>query len=312
MKNRVKGALMGAAVADALGVPVEFKSREYLTQQPVTDYTGYGTWNQPPGTFSDDSSMLLCTAESLCRGLDLNDIASLFSRWLQQGHWSARGQVFDIGNATHMAIQQLMLGVSPLDSGGRSEHSNGNGSLMRILPLAISLRTEPDRAARYETVRQVSGITHAHVRSVLACFIYVEFAIALLNGESKQAAYAQTQQQITSFLDGQPIDSHEISLFDRTLKADLTALDVSRIRSSGYVIDTLESSLWCFLHSSTYSESVLTAVNLGEDTDTTACVTGGLAGIYYGYEAIPAHWINGLARHTDIIDLADLLAARYP
>lgn len=311
MESQVKGAFFGAAIGDALGVPVEFKSRTYLQNNPVKDFIGYGTWNQPPGTFSDDSSLLFCTAESLCNGFDLDDIGNRFARWYRSGYWGAHNQVFDIGNATSGAIDRLMGGISPSISGGVLESNNGNGSLMRILPIAFYLQNDPSAANRFETVKQLSGITHQHFRSVMSCFIYTELAIELLNGADKQLSYLQMQAKVNDFISGQSFAPNELHLFDRVLHQNIAEVEESAIRSSGYVVDTLESSLWCFLRSVAYEDAVLTAVNLGGDTDTTATVTGGLAGIYYGYEAIPTRWIEGIARKKDIAELAERFAKGY-
>lgn len=307
MIEQVQGAFFGAAIGDALGVPVEFHSRRSLMNQPVEDFIGYGEWNQPPGTFSDDSSLLFCTAESLCTGFDMDDLASRFIQWKEQGYWGAHDAIFDIGGATRAAISRLMNGVSPLFSGGMLEHDNGNGSLMRILPVAFCLRHEPSIVKRYETVKLVSGITHYHFRSVFACFIYVETLISLFEETDKVKAYQRMQLAINQFIADNDFSKTEISLFDRILKRSISKIDEADINSSGYVLDTLESSLWCFLTTSTYAEAVLKAVNLGDDTDTTGTVTGGLAGLFYGYEAIPAHWVEGIVKREAI----DKLASRF-
>ncbi|GAB3510719.1 ADP-ribosylglycohydrolase family protein [Spirosoma knui] len=308
MVSKIKGAFLGTAIGDALGVPVEFKSRDYLRSSPITDYIGYGTWNQPPGTFSDDSSLVFCTAESLCNGFDLSDIATRFIRWAHHGYWGAHDTVFDIGNATSEAIDRLHSGTSPKLSGGMAEFSNGNGSLMRILPIVFHLRNVESVNERFEVVKLVSGITHQHVRSVISCFIYVELCSALFTDVDKLTAYENAQQTINQFIATHKFSPEEIALFDRLLKNNISLLSENEIRSSGYVIDTLESSIWCFLTTSTYSSAVLKAVNLGGDTDTTGAVTGGLAGLYYSDESIPAHWIQGLAKHQEISELAERFA----
>ncbi|GAB3958865.1 ADP-ribosylglycohydrolase family protein [Spirosoma harenae] len=309
--DQIKSGFFGAAIGDALGVPVEFKSREFLEKHPVQDYTGYGTWNQPPGTFSDDSSMLFCTAESLCLGFNLIDMADRFVQWYRTGYWGAHNAVFDIGNATSGAIDRIMSGTSPLLSGGMSEQNNGNGSLMRILPMAFYLHSETDTAQRYEYIKQVSGITHYHFRSVLSCFIYNELAIGLLIKLDKTSAYRKMQLSVNQFISQQQFATSEINLFNRILQNDISQLSEDVIRSSGYVIDTLESSIWCFLTSSSYKECVLKAVNLGEDTDTTATVAGGLAGLFYGYQSIPTHWVQQIAKREEILDLSNRFAKRY-
>jgi ADP-ribosylglycohydrolase len=295
--------LMGLCVGDALGVPVEFTSRAERVKSPVTTMLGYGTWNQPPGTWSDDSSLSFCLTECLCRGYSLDAIANSFWRWYKEAYWTPRGDVFDIGQTTHTAIMRLKQGVVPHQAGGKVENSNGNGSLMRILPMAYCHRslTLGELLAR---VHDVSAITHAHARSQMACGIYITIAVALLEGADLQTAYLQALQDIQTIYSVREF-LLEKPHFGRVFSGEIAKLPVEEINSGGYVIDTLESSLWCLLNSSSYSEAVLKAVNLGGDTDTTAAVTGGLAGIYYGVENIPQQWINQIARRQDIIYLAE-------
>jgi ADP-ribosyl-[dinitrogen reductase] hydrolase len=298
--------LMGLCVGDALGVPVEFTSRAERVKSPVTTMLGYGTWNQPPGTWSDDSSLSFCLAECLCRGYSLDAIANSFWRWYKEAYWTPRGDVFDIGQTTHTAIMRLKQGVVPHEAGGKVENSNGNGSLMRILPMAYCHRslTLGELLAR---VHDVSAITHAHARSQMACGIYISIAVALLEGADPQTAYLQALQDIQTIYSVREF-LLEKPHFGRIFTGEIAKLPVEEINSGGYVIDTLESSLWCLLNSSSYSEAVLKAVNLGGDTDTTAAVTGGLAGIYYGVENIPQKWMNQIARRQDIIYLAERFA----
>ncbi|OYE06513.1 ADP-ribosylglycohydrolase family protein [Nostoc sp. 'Peltigera membranacea cyanobiont' 232] len=295
--------LMGLCVGDALGVPVEFTNRAERVKSPVTTMQGYGTWNQPPGTWSDDSSLSFCLAECLCRGYSLDAIANSFWRWYKEAYWTPRGDVFDIGQTTHTAIMRLKQGVVPHQAGGKVENSNGNGSLMRILPMAYCHRslTLGELLAR---VHDVSAITHAHARSQMACGIYISIAVALLEGADLQTAYLQALQDIQTIYSVREF-LLEKPHFGRIFSGEIGKLPVEEINSGGYVIDTLESSLWCLLNSSSYSEAVLKAVNLGGDTDTTAAVTGGLAGIYYGVENIPQKWMNQIARRQDIIYLAE-------
>lgn len=304
--TKTLSGLMGLCVGDALGVPVEFTSRAERVKSPVTTMQGYGTWNQPPGTWSDDSSLSFCLAECLCRGYSLDAIANSFWRWYKEAYWTPRGDVFDIGQTTHTAIMRLKQGVVPHQAGGKVENSNGNGSLMRILPMAYCHRnlTLGELLAR---VHDVSAITHAHARSQMACGIYISIAVALLEGADLQTAYLQALQDIQTIYSVREF-LLEKPHFGRIFSGEIAKLPVEEINSGGYVIDTLESSLWCLLNSSSYSEAVLKAVNLGGDTDTTAAVTGGLAGIYYGVENIPKQWMNQIARRQDIIYLAERFA----
>lgn len=309
-KNIFNGLLCGLAIGDALGVPVEFVSRETILKNPVSEMRGYGTYNQPPGTWSDDSSLSFCLAESLTRDGGLENIAQNMVRWKLENYWAARGEVFDIGNSTRVAIDKLNKGLAPTDSGGTDEFSNGNGSLMRIAPLVFFLLDKPIHK-RFEITRQVSGITHAHIRSVIACFYYLEFARQLLKRKDKFEIYRHLKNKVTTFLHSMFIDGKEIEIFDRVLKENIYELAVSEIESSGYVVHTLEASLWSFLTTENYSDAVLKAVNLGDDTDTTASVTGGWAGMLYGYETIPYEWIKAIARKDDIEELAKRMGNKF-
>lgn len=307
MNNKIKAGLFGVAVGDALGVPVEFESREYLKQNPVSDMFGFGTHNQPSGTWSDDSSLVFCLAESLCKGYDLSDIAKNFVKWYNTEIWTPHGKVFDIGIATRNAIHNIGKGNLPELCGGHEEKDNGNGSLMRILPLVFYLQKENDLEVIYQKVKEVSSITHAHFRSVFACFIYVIYCLEILKGKNKVAAYIEMQNIVSVFLEDKKFNSTEIQLFERILKNNINEYPENEIHSSGYVLHSLEASLWCFLNSDSYEETVLKAVNLGEDTDTTGAIAGGLAGMYYGIENIPEKWTSVLARKMDIDDLCERL-----
>ena len=305
--SKTLSGLMGLCVGDALGVPVEFSSRPEREKSPVTSMLGYGTWNQPPGTWSDDSSLTFCLADCLCSGFSLEEIASSFWRWYHEAYWTPYGEVFDVGNTTSGAIADFHRGVPPLEAGGKSEKSNGNGSLMRILPMAYCHKML-DFEELIQRTHQVSCITHAHVRSQIACGIYISIAVCLLQGLDLKSAYIQGLKNIQTIYCAAEYTS-EMPHFERVLGGKIANLPEDLIRSSGYVIDTLEASLWCLLNSSSYAEAVLKAVNLGSDTDTTAAVTGGLAGIYYQVNNIPAEWINRIARKQDVIELAARLEA---
>lgn len=302
-ENKVLDGIIGFCVGDALGVPVEFKTREELVKEPVTDMIGYGTYNQPPGTWSDDTSLTLCLVESLCNGLNLEDIGNKFVKWYYDSYWTPHNMTFDVGNTTKEAIRRISEGVSPEQAGLNDEDSNGNGSLMRVLPLAFYLKNFKDEE-KYSVIHKISSITHRHLRSILACSIYVEYAINLLKGYSKKEAYKNMKENIINFYSN-TVFRKEFDSYNRILNSDVSKLKKEEIRSSGYVVDTLEAVFWCFLNRDGYKEVVLTAVNLGNDTDTIAAIAGGLAGIYYGIEAIPKKWIDEIARKDEIIRLAE-------
>lgn len=300
MENIVKAGIFGVCIGDALGVPVEFNKRETLKIFPVENMREFGSWNQPKGTWSDDSSLTLCLAEQLTKGYDLEKIGQSFVKWNKFGHWTAHGKLFDIGGTTRHSIARLIKGESAKFSGNIFEEDNGNGSLMRILPLSFYLKDEENIEKIYQTVKEVSSITHGHFRSVFACFIYVIFAIELIKGKNKTEAYSQTQKIVLECAEFQGFNPKEIQLFERVLKNDISKYSENEISSSGYVLHTLEASIWCFLNSESYAEAVLKAVNLGEDTDTTGAITGGIAGIYYGFENIPEEWVSELVKRDDI------------
>lgn len=308
----IKSGLLGMAIGDALGVPVEFTTRDLLKQNPVTGMREFGTHQQPKGTWSDDSSMAFCTAETLLHGYSLSAIANSFINWYDNGHWAAHGKVFDIGGATREAIwqwKQLKKGTpegSPVLAGGTDAYDNGNGSLMRILPMAFYVK-DLSFEERTQIIFDVSSITHAHFRSKLCCLIYTEIAVGLLLGKNKEVAYAQMQHNLNKYLDSIKVDYHEVVLFQRLLQFNIADLEESKIRSSGYVLHTLEASLWCIFNTDNFADAVLKAVNLGEDTDTTGAVTGGLAGLLYGWQNIPVEWLDVLAQADNIAALAEKL-----
>lgn len=306
MRNHLQTILIGTAVGDALGVPVEFQPRGYLKANPVTDMREYGTHEQPKGTWSDDTSLMLCLAESMVEGLDSNTLAQKFIAWKNDNLWTPHGWVFDIGIGTRIAIERLENGMTPELAGGFDEMDNGNGSLMRILPLVLHIK-DLNIDERYEWTKKISSITHAHVRSVMACFYYLEFAKKIVEGKDKFQVYNDLQSELTQYFDQREINPIEIFKFSRLLEDDISKVDEDNIKSSGYVIDTLEVSIWSILTTNNYKDAVLKAVNLGHDTDTTGAVTGGLAALIYGMDTIPTEWINALARKDDIINLTKCL-----
>lgn len=300
LTDRLNGAIFGLAVGDALGVPVEFCSRSSLDINPVVDMRSRGTHGQIAGTWSDDSSLTFCLMESLISGkIVLSDIASNFSAWLNDGYWTPHGTVFDRGIATTNAIRRFDRGASPELSGGMDEYDNGNGSLMRILPLAFITKTSSVKS-RYELTKNISSITHMHFRSVFSCFIYTEFARFLLMGVDKFEVYELMIKEVKLFISNNDFNPAELAKFERILSGKIHKLSRDEVSGSGYVLYTLESSLWCFLTTENYSEATLKAVNLGEDTDTTGAVTGGLAGLYYGINEIPSDWVNQIAQKGNI------------
>ena len=319
MRSGAIGSIWGLIVGDALGVPVEFCSREELKEQPVTDMRGYGTHYQPIGTWSDDSSMMLCTFHSLCGGLDYSDIMEHFSRWYFDAEFTPHGSVFDSGAATARAMNKYRDGVRIRDCGGRGEHDNGNGSLMRILPIALyqyfrcNQFAYNDRPLLINPIHAVSALTHANAVSMIGCGLFSNLLADALN---QRCGFWDCNWPVQQWNDysyngyGNLYGDHDyrqaLGRYDRLrdLK-QFACLSENEIRSSGYVVSTLEAAVWCLLNTSSFEECVLKAVNLGEDTDTVGAVAGSLAGAKYGIEGIPRKWLTCLARYEWIESLIE-------
>ena len=312
MTNLVLNGIMGLCVADALGVPVEFKTRAALACNPVVGMRGYGTYNQPAGTWSDDTSMTLCLADSLCRGLDYNDIMRNFLKWFQRGEFTPFGVAFDIGNTTMQALMRYEQGIAPEECGGNTEHDNGNGSLMRILPLLFHLQSiygsefyQQDEV--FALIHRVSALTHAHKRSQIACVIYIAVAGMPLRDMNLREAVNLGIGKSMEYYRKQEDFVEELTVYSRLEDKDFAKLPTESIRSSGYVVDTLEAAIWCLQNTGNYKDCVLKAVNLGSDTDTVAAVAGGLAGLKYGYEGIPQDWLGAIVKREYVENLCKQL-----
>lgn len=307
--KKIRASLFGLAVGDALGLAHVGLSREELQGNPVRDMQAFGTYNQAVGTWAEPSSLSFCLAEALTHEFSLNNLGLNFVYWFQENYWTASAKKFNIDEQTKLACLRIGHGLRPDLAGAIRESENTNASLMRILPLVFYIKDKPI-TERFEITKQVSSITHAHIRSVVSCFYYLEFARYILEGYTIQEAYKILQEDFPSLLHKFNVPEAEINLFHRLLKNDISKLDVSDIHSDDYVIHSLEASIWCLMNTNKYTDSVLKAVNLGQDSNTTTAITGGLAGLVYGYKAIPKHWINQLARKENIEDLAKRIAKK--
>lgn len=301
----MKNGIIGFAIGDALGVPAEFKSRNELERYPIKNMVGYGTYNLPEGTWSDDTSMTLATIHSIIETgtIDTNNIADKFLKWYRHAEYTATNETFDIGRTTLQSLAKYELKQDEaVNCGGSDEYDNGNGSLMRILPLAyyIYYKQIKDANKIYELVKDVSSITHAHEVSVLGCYIYVIYTLSLLEGKAKNKAYMTIKEADYSMF-----SENALNKYSRILKDDISKFELDEISSSGYVVSTLEAVIWLFLNSNDYNITILKAVNLGEDTDTVAAITGGLLGIYYGIDSIKDNWKQTLKRYDYIVDLCN-------
>lgn len=308
MNERVKrmDGLWGLMTGDALGVPAEFKSREMLRKKPVTDMTGYGTHDQEAGTWSDDTSMTLATMDSLCSGLDYEDIMARFKNWRFDKRYTPHGEVFDAGGICTHAIRNYMMGLEARECGIDGENSNGNGSLMRILPAVLFVLKEGKALdeAGLEIIHDISRLTHAHPISLTGCGIYAFLVEALLTAEPGSDVLETLQKGIDRafFIYENGEDSRLAAALRRYCRmeelTEFRQLEEKEIQSTGFVVHTLEAAVWCLLTTKSFKECVLKAVNLGSDTDTVAAVAGSLAGYVYGQggeNGIPQEWVRKLS-----------------
>ncbi len=308
MNNLNKDILLGTAIGDALGLPIQFLEREVVAKNPITTMEGLDQFNVPAGTWSDNTSLSFCLAESLCNGYDLNDIINKFTKWMYEDYWTPANETFDINYINYFTIVNLRNNGSPHVAGIDNKRGNRDGSLMRILPL-VPYILNMEEENRFRIIKEISSLTYRHSRSILACIALCEFAIQYINLQSVEEAYQAMQQTILQLLKRDMFIEEGIP-FKRLVGLsyeEFKAIELKDIHSTEYVIDTLEASLWCIFNTTSYKDAVLKAVNLGDDANTVGAITGGLAGIIYGYDTIPSEWLEVLAKKDDIIELADKL-----
>ncbi len=298
-EERILGGLLGFCVADALGVPVEFKTREEIKQDEVRELRAYGTHFQPFGSWSDDTSLMLCLVDVINHGYSSDKLRENMIAYYDEASFTPSGKVFDIGNTTRDAIMRMKEGLPDDQCGSVSVYDNGNGALMRVLPLAFM--DDLDTESLVKMTVDVSGLTHRHPRSVLGCVFYVLLANKLYNGFGREQAY---DEAVRLTKDYGSIWSREFREYKAVLDKSIIEYDEDQIRSSGYVVESLEAALWSFYRTDSYKEAVLKAVNLGGDTDTIGAITGGLAGIYYGISQIDERWLQTILRKKEINEMA--------
>lgn len=308
-KNIWLEGIMGVVVGDALGLPVQFCDRKLLEERPVTKMESYGTFHMPAGTWSDDSSLTLATLDSIRekREIDLEDIMNRFVEWLYQGHYTPFGEAFDEGNTCVYAISTYRNYHDVKNCGKTGVYANGNGALMRIMPVCLYgyekwKAGELPEESVLDMVHSVSSLTHNHLRSKMACGIYYFMVKAIV--EEQGSLKERLQKGITAakaYYQKDVIHYAELAQYSRIMDLKKWAMTgVEEVSSSGYVVDSLEAVLWCLITTNSLQEALLKAVNLGRDTDTVAAIAGGLAVLYYGYESIPTEWLEVIAQRENI------------
>lgn len=301
MDKNLRGIIYGLAVGDALGVPYEFCTRNEMKKNPCNKMRGYGTYNQPIGSWSDDTSMTLCLLDAInYKTKEINEklVIENFINWKDASLFTANNYRFDIGNTTRKAIDNMKRGIFYAN---KNDTHNGNGALMRISPLVPLLIDVDDMDKRFLTTKNIVIMTHANEINYVGCHIYIEYMISLWNNKlDKIQSLSKTIEKLVPFYENKP-EYNAFCEYHRIINEDLYSLKEYEIKSTGYIIDTLEASLYCFLHTENYKSAVLKAVNLGEDTDTIAAITGSMCGLYYGFSDIPSSWIDKLL-NTDLIE----------
>ena len=307
--------IMGVVVGDALGCPVQFESREEVARHPVTGMRGYGTFNLPEGSWTDDSSLTIALLESIRRvgEIDLDDIMGNFMKWLYDGEFTPYGESYDIGRGTMQAINRYKKNRKAKKCGGDEEWNNGNGSLMRIMPACLycsvmeSSGMYSDRDA-IDVIHSVGGLTHAHIRSNIACGLYFFMAKYILFREgSLQERIQEGLTQGFAFYESYLADKENLHYYDRLKDLEtFKSLPAEKIKSTGYVVDALEAAVWSLITTDSFDQALLKAVNLGDDTDTVGAIAGGLAGLYYGYDSIPEECLSAIKRRKWIEEMCEI------
>jgi ADP-ribosylglycohydrolase len=298
--DRSRGALVGLAIGDALGAAVEFQRPGSFA--PVTGYRNGGPHGLRAGEWTDDTSMALALADSIASvGWDLNDQAKRYVDWWKSGKYSVNGRCFDIGIATRSALAAYVATKDAWTSGIRSEEASGNGSIMRLAPIPIRYsRLFPNEIGELSRLAGESSLpTHASEQCVSACRYLATVLAALIRGEEREVVLSPDWTPMQELDALQPLHPliREVALGSFHHKSP------PAIQGSGWVVKSLEASLWAFHEASTFEEALLNAVNLGDDADTTGAICGQLAGAYWGESRIPGSLRSGLAR-MDLLETA--------
>jgi ADP-ribosyl-[dinitrogen reductase] hydrolase len=280
VRERAIGSLLGLAVGDALGTTLEFLRRD--SRPRLTGMEGGGPFRLEPGQWTDDTSMAMALADSLitCDGLDELDLMTRFVSWTDDGAYSSNGRCFDIGGTVRAALTRFKMSGDPI-AGSTDPQSAGNGSLMRLAPVAI--RYWDNETSRRDAAARQSRTTHGAPEAVDACVAFADMLADAIAGKPSSEVLRDRL--------GDPPYAGQIAAI---MAGRWRGQPRSTIRSSGYVADSLEAAIWCVARTGAFAEAVLHAANLGDDADTVAAIAGQLAGALYGYRAIPNSWLGTL------------------
>lgn len=313
-RNIWKDGIMGVIVGDALGMPVQFRTRTEVRKNPITTMVGYGTFYKPAGTWSDDGSMTYAALASIVenKGIDYDDIMRRFIAWDRDGEYTQDGVSFDQGYTCMLAIDNYEVTGNYKTCGKTGEYANGNGALMRIMPFCLYAYIQHKKGAitlteALEYVHQATALTHNHLRAKIASGIYFFMVQAIL--DENEILFHKLRHGIENAKQFYMADSANLKEWQYYSRmedlVEFAALTDDNIRSSGYVVDSLEAAVWALICSDTFEEGLLKAVNLGDDTDTVGAIAGGIAALHYGYENIPETWRNAIFKGEGIIELCE-------
>jgi len=288
------------AIGDAVGTTVEFMPPG--TFEPVADMVGGGPFDLEPGEWTDDTSQALCLAESLVEraSFDPQDQMSRYVRWFRDGYWSSNGICFDIGNTTRSALVSFEHSGEPF-SGSTSEHTAGNGSVMRLAPVPLFYAERPEEGVRLSG--ESSRTTHGAPQSVDGCRYFGGLIVMAARGATKAELLADRVTPVGAWSDFGPWDPE----IEEVAEGSFKRREPPEITGAGYVVRTIEAALWAFYSSDSFEEGLLKVVNLGDDADTTGAVYGQLAGCFYGLAGIPAEWTDRIALRGEILAMAERL-----
>lgn len=300
---RVKEGIIGSAIGDALGTTTKGQAREYLLEHPVLKMTPCIKKGIPKGAWGDSTSLMVATTYAITkRGLDYDYIAENCVSWFTSNRFCSVGESFGIGQTTLKSlIRFTQRQKSATECGEGLIKDNGNSALKMVLPLAYYfIANKETKENVYTTIKNVCSITHRHEISICACYIYVHYAMFLLNGNNKFAAIKKLKT-----LDYSMFSNNTLEYFSRILVGNLSELDIDEINSTSFVVDTLESILWCFIKSDNYKDCIIATTNIGDDTSSIGALTGALAGIYYGTNKIPKDWYDNVRRKDYLTTISE-------
>ena len=301
--SQIRDSFLGFIVGDAFGVPYEGYQRQNLKKEKIGEMVGYKTHNEPPGSWSDDTSMTLATMDSVINnnGYDYEDIMKNFCCWYSNGEYTASGKLFDIGKITRTAILSYRSDENIKKCGQGNINDNGNGSLSRMLPIAVyTYYKSMSDDETYEIVKNCSSLTHSHKVAVLGCFIYVKFMQYIFSGKSIREAYEATIKY-RHYVEYAGIRA--TSYYVKLLTKNIDKMNADDISTSGFILDTLQAVFWVALNSRSYEESIINSVKLGRDADTTCALVGSITGFVYG--DIPDRWTDKIKKKDYILDMID-------